>query len=259
MRKEALFQRLDNIGQVLAQKEGALLLLGLDSVGSETERADDYSDLDFFVITENGKKQRFIDHLDWLKEAYPLAYAFQNAEVGYKIMFEDGIYGEYAVFDESETDQLIYSKGRVVWKADAYENAEIETPKTKLPKLKSESIDHAINEALTNLYVGLCRYARGEKLSAVRFIQGYAVDSILSILHLLEQEVDYYPDPFGNDRRLEQRYPQFALLLADMMQGYDRVPDSAIHILSYLEGVYAVNPKLTEEIRRLAHLIRGEA
>lgn len=57
MRKEALFQRLDNIGQVLAQKEGALLLLGLGSVGSETERADDYSDLDFFVITENGMKQ----------------------------------------------------------------------------------------------------------------------------------------------------------------------------------------------------------
>ncbi len=62
-RKEILLQRLDEIGKVLEQKEGTLALLGLGSVGMETDRIDEYSDLDFFVIVSAGYKQRFIDHI----------------------------------------------------------------------------------------------------------------------------------------------------------------------------------------------------
>lgn len=254
LKTERLLQRLDEIGKSLESKGGALLLLGVGSVGIETTRLDDYSDLDFFVIVKHKQKSRYIDYLDWLEEVHPLAYSFKNTENGYKILFEDGIFGEYAVFEESELVNASYTEGRVVWQNPSYNNTGLSKPSNPIPSPKKESLDHPLNEALTNLYVGLGRFARGERLSAVRFIQGYAVDRILSVLHLIEQEVDYFPDPFGNERRLEKRYPLFAGRIADMIQGYDRVPESALHILSFIEEVYPVNQKLSEEIRRLAKI-----
>lgn len=54
--KERLLRRLDAIGGSLERRGEALLLLGVGSVGVETERIDDYSDLDFFVIVKPGYK-----------------------------------------------------------------------------------------------------------------------------------------------------------------------------------------------------------
>lgn len=254
LRTELLLQRLDEIGKSLERKGGALVLLGVGSVGVETERMDEYSDLDFFVIVRPGEKNRYIDQLDWLEDIHPLAYSFKNSDVGYKILFEDGIYGEYAVFEESELANVSYTEGRVIWMDPMYDNTEIATPVSQIPTLKNDSLDFPLNEALTNLYVGLGRYARGERLSAMKFIQVYAIDRILSVLHLLEQEVDYFPDPFGNERRLEKRYPRFAEIIGDMIQGYNHVPESALRILNYIEEVYPVNRRLSDEIRRLANL-----
>ncbi|GGH13623.1 hypothetical protein [Paenibacillus segetis] len=254
--KEHLLQRLEALGKVLSKKGGALALMGLGSVGIETERLDEYSDLDFFVIVTPGYKQRYIEQLDWLEDTHPLAYYFMNSRVGYKIMFEDGIYGEFAIFEETELEQAAYSEGRIIWKDPSFGNDNIVNPSDHFQKIKQESIDFAINEALTNLYVGLGRYARGEKLSGTKFIQSYAVDGLISVMHLLEQEVDYYPDRFGNERRIEKRYPNFANNLGNMIQGYDKVPESAIHILNYIEDIFPVNARLSSEIRKLAEVCR---
>ena len=134
-----------------------------------------------------------------------------------------------------------------------YSNTAIAKPSNPVPNLRVDSLDYPLNEALTNLYVGLGRYARGERLSATRFVQGYAVDRILSVLHLLEQEVDYFPDPFGNEAAREE-IPRFAEIIGDMIQGYDHVPESALRILNFIEEAYPVNRKLSDEIRRLANL-----
>lgn len=252
-RKERLLNRLDNLGSVLEGKEGARWLLGLGSVGKETDRIDDYSDLDFFLMVRDGEKKRFLERLDWLEDTYPLAYSFMNTADGFKILFEDGIYGEFAVFEEWELAKIGFNKGRLVWKAsDAVLDEALLKPAVPLPVARRDSLDYPLNEALTNLYVGLCRFARGEKLSAMRFVESYAIDSILSVLHLVEQEVDAFPDPFGLERRLEVRFPQFASSLGGMMQGYDRVPESALQILVFLESVFPVNARMSHEIRSLA-------
>ncbi|GIP22181.1 hypothetical protein [Paenibacillus sp. J22TS3] len=254
-RKEQLLRRLDEIGGSLEQRGEALLLLGVGSVGVEMERIDDYSDLDFFVIVKPGYKQQYIERLDWLEEVCPLAYTFRNTVDGYKILFEDGIYGEFAVFEEEEMEHIAYSEGRIVWIDPHLANsrlAEIAKGGRRTETQRREELDFPLNEALTNLYVGLCRYARGEKLSAARFVQSYAVDNILSVLHLLEKEEAYFPDVFGEERRMERRYPSFAAQVGDMILGYERTPESALHILRYLEEAYPVNTRMSVEIRRLA-------
>ncbi|MGG3455222.1 hypothetical protein [Paenibacillus rhizolycopersici] len=251
--KDKLLFRLNEIGAALENREDALLLLGLGSVGVETDRLDEFSDLDFFLLVAPGSKERFIRRLDWLEEAHPLSYSFLNTADGYKILFQDGIYGEFAVFEAPELKDISYAGGRVVWRNASAADLVVPLANTgRIPPSRSESADHALNEALTNLYVGLGRYMRGEKLSAFRFVQVFAIDSILRVLHLLEPEVDYFPDPFGNERRVEKRFPRFAEQLPEMTQGYIQLPESALRILDYLESVYPANRPLSDAIRHLA-------
>jgi lincosamide nucleotidyltransferase len=148
--------------------------MGVGSVGIETDRIDEYSDLDFFVIVSPGYTQRFIDQLDWLEDVHPLAYHFKNSDAGHKILFEDGIYGEFAVFDEKELETAGYAGARIVWRDPAFVR-DIPQSNGSFPRLKAKSVDYAIGEAVTNLYVGLGRYHRGEKFTASLFVHSYAL------------------------------------------------------------------------------------
>ena len=67
-------------------------------------------------------------------------------------------------------------------------------------------MEYHVNEALTNLFVGLHRDLRGERLSATRFIQGYAVDRLLTVLGLLRANTAAPQDPFAVERRAERRF-----------------------------------------------------
>jgi hypothetical protein len=106
-------------------------------------------------------------------------------------------------------------------------------------------------EALTNLYVGLLRYHRGEKLSAARFIQGYAVDRILELSALLEPEHSALRDPYVHERLYEMRFPKTARRLPDFVQGYTRTIQSARAILAFLEEHFAVDPAIKQRIEAL--------
>ncbi len=73
-----LLRRLDEIGRAIAATGHGLALLALGSVGVELDRLDAYSDLDFFVIVETGHKAAYLNNLDWLAAAHPIAYARKN-------------------------------------------------------------------------------------------------------------------------------------------------------------------------------------
>ena len=82
---------MDAIGQSLARRGDALALLGLGSVGTELDRIDAYSDLDFFVIVQEGAQDAYRADLGWLQAVAPIAYAFPNSAHGSKVLFADGI------------------------------------------------------------------------------------------------------------------------------------------------------------------------
>jgi lincosamide nucleotidyltransferase B/F len=245
-----LLTRLDAIGRALAATGDALALIGLGSVGVELDRLDAYSDLDFFVIARAGRKHRLFRDLDWISAACPIAYHFQNSEDGYKLLYEDGIFCEFAIFERAALDAIPFAEGRVVWK-DASIDDRIATPRHIVPTAPARSADWLLGEALTNLYVGLGRYHRGEKLSAARFIQQYAVDRIVELTEHTEQEQPGYRDLFAPERRYEQRFPGTARRLATFMQGYDRSPESAAAMLDFLEEHFAVHPAMAQAIRAL--------
>src|SRR6266705_909578 len=111
---QRLLERLDAIGATVKASGTALALLGLGSVGAEIERIDDYSDLDFFVIVKPGFKAHYLASLDWLAAVAPLVFSFQNTLDGYKALFEEGIYCEFAIFEPDELRSIPFAKGRLI-------------------------------------------------------------------------------------------------------------------------------------------------
>lgn len=247
---ESLLRRLDSIGESLSQKSTALALIGLGSVGVELDRLDRYSDLDFFVIVKAGCKQQYIHNLDWLTDVAAVAYTFPNTEDGYKLLFEDGIFCEFAVFEEAELKQIAFAPGRVVWKAAGFDES-LGVPEPAGLIAQPRSKEWLIGEAITNIYVGLLRDQRGERLSAMRFIQGYAVDRILELSERLETASDGHQDKFSPERRYELRYPGMAQHLPGLLQGYERNRESALAALTFLDEHFVINEAMKEAVLRL--------
>ena len=251
MDTESLLTRLDEIGRSLAQSGHALALLGLGSVGQELDRIDAYSDLDFFVIVEQGYKLTYINSLQWLSDIHPIAYHFRNTEDGYKQLFADGIFCEFAVFELDELRNIPFAPGRIVWKrSDMPDTLGQPVSKPNVPSQRNK--EWLLGEALTNIYVGQQRDKRGEKLSAMRFIQGYAVDKLVELVEYIETPQKAHRDPFVNERRFEQRYPNVVPQLITWTQGYEKNRESALAILEFLERHFDVSEAMAKEIRVLA-------
>lgn len=245
-----LLARLNEISQAVAATGKALAVIGLGSVGMERERLDEYSDLDFFVIVLAGYKQEFIEDLSWLNAPGPLAYAFQNTVDGYKALYEDGIFCEFAVFEEAELSHIPFAEGQFVWK-HPQASEELCRPKLPAPKPQNNSAEWQLGELLTNLYVGVARFRRGEKLSAMRFVQNYAVDRLVD---LLARQDAVGRDVFSPERHLEARAPELAAHLPNFLQGYERTPESALALLRFVEGRWEVNAALKRRIEELTAL-----
>jgi lincosamide nucleotidyltransferase B/F len=159
-RRDLLISRLNEIASSLARSEKAVALIGLGSAGLEVERLDDYSDLDFFAVVEAGCKNEFLNSLAWLSSICPIAYCYRNTPDGYKVLFEDGVFGEFAVFEEAELRHIPFAPGRIVWKkASARESLAV--PQQVRNSWENPSLEWSLGEALTSLYVGLCRLRRG--------------------------------------------------------------------------------------------------
>jgi len=250
MEPHLLLKRLDGIGHSLEQSDHALALIGLGSVGLELERLDAYSDLDFFVIVEPGYKQIYLDDLQWLSTLCPIAYCFANTKDGYKVLFADGIFCEFAVFEPDELQAIPFAPGRIVWKQPHIPTT-LSQPVIVPASPPKRNPDWLLGEALTNLLIGLAREKRGEKLSAMRFIQGYAVERVLELADYVEVAQGVAQDTFANERRFEQRYPGVARQATAWLRGYERNRESALAILAFLEQQFEVNAGIAAAIREL--------
>jgi lincosamide nucleotidyltransferase B/F len=259
-KSELLLQRLEAIGTSLEQSGKALALIALGSVGAELERLDEYSDLDFFAIVQDGCKTEFLTDLGWLTKLEPVAYAFQNTEDGFKLLYADDVFCEFAVFELHELANASFTAGRIVWKAAHIPDSIVQSTMQSMnrPSPKESRLEHSLGEALTNLYIGVKRFARGEQLSAARFVQQYAVDRVIELAESLEAPQNALRDPFSRERRLEQRLPVLAGQLGQFIQGYERTPSSALALLAWLEKHFDVNIALAQAIRDEVKLLETQ-
>lgn len=248
-----LKQRLADIAEGLARSGGGLALLGLGSAGLERERLDEWSDLDFFAIVEAGRKPAYLADLAWLEGGCRLSWRFANTKDGFKLLYEDGIFAEMAVFEPAELAAVPYSPGRLVWAREGFDRAMLEPRNTSGRAWTPPSIEHAAGELLSCLYVALCRFRRGEKLSAWRFAQVYCLDRFLELLEMLEPDAGRQgQDPYSRDRRFEARFPGEAERLGEFLRGYEGTPAAVLSLLAWLEERVGADAAMAKEIRRLA-------
>ncbi|MGN6333122.1 MAG: hypothetical protein ACTHOD_15970 [Motilibacteraceae bacterium] len=249
-----MLHRLEDLGACLATRGDVVGLLGVGSAGSEHDRMDEHSDLDFFVVVDEAAKPVYLASLDWLEAPHPVAYSFINSVDGRKALYADGIFVEYAVFTLAELPRIPFTGARVVWQREDAPT-DLATCAPPLPTNPLHSVEFHLNEALTNLYVGLHRELRGERLVAARFIQSLAVDRAISLLDLTEPSPTRRRDPFESSRRVEQAYGPDVLPLARMVPGYEHNIEAAAVTLAWLRERFTCDPVITDAVRQL--LARG--
>ncbi|UKS29469.1 hypothetical protein LOZ80_11255 [Paenibacillus sp. HWE-109] len=255
--KEKLLLRLEQISQSLQNTGVARALIGFGSV-AETERMDAYSDLDFLAIAKKGSKLTLIENIDWLTSIAPIGYYYLFTKDGYRIFYEDGIYCDFGILEEDEVAQIPHANGRIIWCEEDFDQS-LCLP-THTCNYEETDLSRVVGDVLTSLYVGLCRFARGEKLSAARHIQHAAIDHLLSYSNQLVNETAYFKDLFQNERRYEIRYPSLAASLPNMIQGYEKCPESALAILAFIETHFDINLFMKNKIAGFANdLIQNKA
>jgi hypothetical protein len=245
----ALLARLDAIAESLRASGHALALIGLGSVGLETDRLDQWSDLDFIVVAEPGHKRHYLDRLGWLEAAHPVAWHHRSAFDRCKALMCDGVLCDFAVFEPQEIDAVPFAAGRVVWMRPGVDPSIAQPRRPPPPRTTDET--WIVGEALACLLVGLQRWHRGEKLSALRLVQGQALERLIEFDALRGRAPA--GDPFDPARGLESRQPALGAELPELAPGYLHTPAAARAILDAFEARSAVlDASMVAFIRRLA-------
>lgn len=245
--RHVLMHRLGAIATVLDADPDALGLLGLGSVGVEQDRLDRFSDLDFFVVVKPHAKRRYIEDISWLHRAHPLEWSFRNTDDGHKALMADGVYCEFAVFTPEELTNAVFSPGRYVWRRSD-DDGLWSSPRVSGPPARS--VEWLVGEALSNLFIALGRWHRGERLSAMRFVQVFALDRLLELVDLLHPRQER--DAFNVERRIEARAPHVAKKLTVLAGGYDKTPQAALAVLQAIRELAPVPEVFCRHIEALA-------
>jgi lincosamide nucleotidyltransferase B/F len=247
--REQLLERLAAISRSVEASGEAIAVMAVGSAGIELERLDRFSDLDFLVVVRQGAKDRYLASLDWLALVHPIAYAHRNTADGFKLLFEDGIFVEFGVLEERELRSIPYPPARVVWcSTDLDESL---AAGNRVPQERDRDEAWLLGEILTNVYVGVGRFLRGEKLAALHAVQVQAVRHVIELARAAHPGGSTARDAFAPERRVEARLPAIAPLLPAFLQGYDATPASARAILVYVRAVYEVNEAMSLAIERL--------
>jgi hypothetical protein len=239
------YETLLTLGKRISQERRVQCLLGLGSM-SQTERMDEFSDMDFFLIVEKGTKKDYLDNLDWLA-IHPIDYAFKNTIDGYQVLFANGVFAEFAVFEPNEMARIGFTKGKIIYKRSDFDLSIVE-PRLA-PKKEPLDIDHSVNEALTNLYIGVLRELRGETAAAMTCIQTHAAHHVMRLFEAVYQPLSKQDDPYAIERRIEKKYQEARQLLKGLKPGYERNLEAARYALGFLETNFKPDPAMVKAIK----------
>ncbi len=192
-------------------------IIGLVLVGStaETERVDEWSDHDFFVITESNDQEPLRQDLSWLPDSEKIAFWFRETAHGLKVVYDSGDVLEFAIFDCDELRGCTVNHHRL-----AYGNEEVERAlliaTDRLPEVVVGDDLADFRHFLSALVIQVGRARRGELLTAGQGIRGTATTALLKVLtrHLPH---DGQLDTLDVSRRFEFAHPEIGKVIANAL------------------------------------------
>jgi lincosamide nucleotidyltransferase len=238
---EIVQETLEILLKVAKNSPHTIALVGAGSAGAEIARMDQYSDIDFFLIVEDGYSSGFINDNSWFGKELPIVFAFRDTDHGNKALLQNGVFLEFAIFTQAELAQNGIPGLRIIWSKPGF----------SLPDLSSKQpivreLSYYVDQALSNLFVGALRLRRGERLAALAMIERYALTNLLTAYRVKNNLT--VQDPFNIERRAEQALD---VDLAALVQGYERLEQSLAKILAFAEENFEVNRSMAQSIREL--------
>lgn len=207
-------QEFEHFSTVLQQRlqldEQVFALIALGSM-AEPQRADAWSDHDFWIITASGKDDELLADLSWLPNAEQIVAPIRQAPRYYTVLYANGHVAEFAIFTPETMVNGKLSTYRVIFDRFGLSRTlqQIAHQATAQPdEIRALALLHNF---LVTLLTGVGRAARGEILSGDKYTTYVAVDLLLELVGC------YVPtaqpalvDPLDARRRCEVVYPELA-------------------------------------------------
>jgi len=230
--------------------------IGLVYLGSTAalERADEWSDHDFFLVVKPGTGEKYRHDLSWLPNSDSIAMATRETDHGLKVAYRNGHILEFAVFEDAELELAAVTDYAVP--VDKQDITARMAAIAARPAPKPRSVECEFELMLELLIIGVGRARRGEQLMAGQFIRSYVVTNLLSIIGQTVESADQSGksvDALNQFRRFEQRYPQFAQRIEAALQ--QDIDSAGRSLLGILKDVFGAG--LTDEQREKIAVVEG--
>ena len=225
---EAYTEQLRN---TLESAPGVLALVTLGTTADPALR-DQFSDHDFWLITEPGTQDGFVQDFSWLPDAETIALTVSHGPRRRTVLYRNRHKVEFAVFDVEEARQgEIERYAMLIDRADVVsliEGVRLETQRrVAQTQIKSE----ILQDLCVTIWSACERHARGEYLSARQYLEQFALNKYL----IWQARVDADGSINGLEprRRLEVNRPALAAELDALSS--KPVPLAALDLLEIIE------------------------
>jgi len=239
----------------LGADERVVGVVGLGSTAATVREPDEWSDHDLWVVVEAGCEEEYRSDPAWLPDHGRLILWMRETPHGMKAVYDDGHMVEVAVFrlDElavtaANAYRVLLDRGGV---AAALDDVRAKTADRVTETRRTEA--YLAGQFVTQLLVGLNRYARGEILSGHEFIKTHAVGNLLALLPMVLEPADPSAlDDLDPMRRIEQAFPVPAARISEAL--VMDIPGAALGLLAAAET--SVKPRLGEWPGGVAAVVR---
>ena len=218
--------------QLRVSLESVREVLGLVVLGSTADSTlrDEWSDHDFWIITEVGAQDALLENLSWLPDYQNIELTVKHLPHGLTIVFHNRHKVEFAVFDATEVSSGRVDRYRVL--IDRGGIAELVATVHDATRLQTQARPVTLENLCVVLWSACERHMRGELLSARQYMDAFAIDRLLSLI-VNNEPAEERKDTLDPRRRLEQRSPELA---AEVMAVRDQpVPQAALQLLEIAE------------------------
>jgi hypothetical protein len=175
----------DRLTELLSARLGGdARVLALIALGSTAlpERRDYYSDHDFWVVVTPGSRTTFLEDVSWLPDTQNLVSATRTGGRGLIGLYATGHVIELVIFEPDELFEGKLGVYRILFDSHGIEEqlAEIARRSDGRPPTPDERSE--CEHLFVILLTGATRAARGEQLSAHKYIRYFAPDFLIGLL-----------------------------------------------------------------------------
>ncbi len=215
-----------------ANLEGDDRVLALVALGSTAlaDRCDPYSDHDCWVVVKPGAKSALCEDIAWLPDTEEVVVAIRPGVHYLVVLYATGHIVEAGIFEPHELSEGKLESYAVLFdRGDTEEKLKGIAACSAIQPSPEENISECI-KALIALLTGASRAARGEFLSAHKYLRCFVPDLLLGLLARYKNAPgERLADPLDPWRRWEQIDPALA---AEMLAAVELpLMDAALPLL----------------------------